>query len=96
MSLDGLLKRGHRYVRQELLSESQAKWKKKKEKRIRQIVNERLPQRVMGDQDGHKLYKFKLLPEALVMPKAVFDSLSPSCYQFSVLPSKAVLRRVGV
>lgn len=63
-------------------------------KRIRQIVNERLPQRVMGD--GHKLYKFKLLPEALVMPKAVFDSLSPSCYQFSVLPSKAVLRRVGV
>lgn len=45
----------------------------------------------MGDQDGHKLYKFKLLPEALVMPKAVFDSLSPSCYQFSVLPSKAVL-----
>lgn len=65
-------------------------------KRIRQIVNERLPQRVMGDQDGHKLYKFKLLPEALVMPKTVFDSLSPSCYQFSVLPSKAVLRRVGV
>lgn len=40
-------------------------------KRIRQIVNERLPQRVMGDQDGHKLYKFKLLPEALVMPKAL-------------------------
>lgn len=65
-------------------------------KRIRQIVNEPLPQRVMGDQDGHKLYKFKLLPEALVMPKAVFDSLSPSCYQFSVLPSKAVLRHVGV
>lgn len=30
----------------------------------------------MGDQDGHKLYKFKLLPEALVMPKAVFDSLA--------------------
>lgn len=25
LSLDGLLKRGHRYVRQELLSESQAK-----------------------------------------------------------------------
>lgn len=29
LSLDGLLKRGHRYVRQELLSESQAKWKKR-------------------------------------------------------------------